>query len=33
MEDAIDSEAARRVLGDPDEGREPWDDVRKELGL
>ncbi len=33
MEDAIDSEAARRVLGDPDEGRESWDDVRKDLGL
>lgn len=33
MEDAIDSEAARRVMADPDEGRESWEDVRKELGL
>lgn len=33
MEDAIDAEAARRVLADPDEGRESWDDVKKDLGL
>lgn len=32
-EDIIDSEAARRVLADPDEGRESWEDVRKDLGL
>ncbi len=32
-EDAIDSEAARRVLADPNEGRESWNDVRKDLGL
>ena len=32
-EDAIDSEAARRILTDPDEGRESWDDLREELGL
>lgn len=32
-EDAIDAEAARRVLADPDEGRESWEDVRKDLGL
>ena len=32
-EDAIDAEAARRVLADPNEVREPWEDVRKDLGL
>ena len=33
MEDAIGSEAARRVLSAPDEGRGSWDDVREDLGL
>lgn len=33
MEDAMDAEAARRVLADPNEGRESWDDVKKDLGL
>ncbi len=33
MEDAMDAEAARRVLADPEEDRESWEDVRKELGL
>ena len=33
VEDAIDAEAARRVLADPNEGRESWEDVRKDLGL
>ena len=33
MEDAIDAEAARRILTDPDEGRESWEDVKKDLGL
>lgn len=33
MEDALDSKAARRVLADPEEGRESWENVRKELGL
>jgi prevent-host-death family protein len=32
-EDAIDGEAARRILADPDEGRESWDDLKEELGL
>ena len=33
IEDAIDAEAARRVLADPDEGRESWEDAKKDLGL
>ncbi len=32
-EDAIDGEDARRILADPDEGRESWDDLKEELGL
>jgi len=32
-EDAIDGEAARRILTDPNEGRESWDGLKEELGL
>ena len=32
-EDVIDGEAARRILADPAEGRELWDDLKEELGL
>ena len=33
VEDAIDGEAARRILADPDEGRESWDALKEEFGL
>ena len=29
----MDGEAARRILTDPEEGRESWDSLREELGL
>lgn len=32
-EDAIDGEAARRILADPAEGRESWEDLKEDLGL
>lgn len=32
-EDAIDGEAASRILADPDEGRESWEDLKEDLGL
>jgi prevent-host-death family protein len=32
-EDLREGEDARRILTDPHEGRESWDDLREELGL
>lgn len=32
-EDAIDAAAAHRILSDPSEGRESWEDLKEELGL
>ncbi len=32
-EDAIDGETARRILDDPAEGRESWEDLKEDLGL
>jgi len=32
-EDAIDAEAARRILADPDEDRISWDKLKRDLGL
>jgi prevent-host-death family protein len=32
-EDTIDGETARRILADPAEGRESWEDLKEDLGL